>query len=310
MLLHGYLSTATDTWVRHGLASRVAARCYRVIMPDLRGHGSSAKPHDTRAYPADALVEDGFALIEQLGLADCDLGGYSLGGRIVAPMLARGATPARTIVAGTGLEPILHAAGRGSLYRQILANLGTFEPGSTEWEVEQFVKRVGGDPVALVNVLGTFVDTPREALGRIAVPTLVVAGVEDNARGLSRRSRLRCHMAAMRPCRVARNRCHCCSVCQARRAFIADSGNCIAGGDVLSFSSAINTCHRVFSAGPDRDRVPIVSQAGEHWLGWRPGRLGHTPSRPAQISRWRCRPTTPQERDDRPTGQIMSSGRD
>ncbi len=183
ILLHGYLSTATDTWFRHGHAARIATGGYRVITPDFRGHGSSAKPRDHLAYPADALVDDGFALITHLGLVDYDLGGYSLGGRIVARMLARGATPTRAIVGGTGLEPIVHAAGRGSRYREILANFGTFAPGSIEWQIEQSVTQVGGDPVALANVLNTLVDTPREALARAAVPTLVVAGVEDDQRG-------------------------------------------------------------------------------------------------------------------------------
>jgi pimeloyl-ACP methyl ester carboxylesterase len=37
-------------------------------MPDLRAHGESAKPHDPAAYPPDILADDGFALIEHLGL--------------------------------------------------------------------------------------------------------------------------------------------------------------------------------------------------------------------------------------------------
>ena len=45
------------------------------------------------------------------------------------------------------------------------------------------MKTVGGDPVALLNVLNTFVDTPREALARIAAPTLVLSGAEDHDNG-------------------------------------------------------------------------------------------------------------------------------
>ena len=37
----------------------------------------------------------------------------------------------------------------------------------------------GGDPVALLAVLDSAMDTPREALGRIEVPALVAAGAED-----------------------------------------------------------------------------------------------------------------------------------
>lgn len=183
VLIHGYFSTATVNWVRYGHVSTIAARGYRVIMPDLRGHGDSAKPHEAAAYPPDVLTDDGFALIEQLGLTDYDLGGYSLGGRTTIRMLARGATPRRAIVAGMGLEGIVHTGGRSAYFRRILGNLGTFERGSSEWMAEAFLKTVGGDPVALLHVLGTFVDTPREALAHIGVPTLVLVGAEDGDNG-------------------------------------------------------------------------------------------------------------------------------
>jgi pimeloyl-ACP methyl ester carboxylesterase len=183
VLIHGYFSTATVNWIRYGHAARIAAAGYRVIMPDLRGHGDSAKPHDAAAYPPDVLADDGFALIAQLGLTDYDLGGYSLGARTTMRMLARGAAPRRAIVAGMGLEGILHTAGRGAHFRRILTNPGSFERGSVEWRAEAFLKTVGGDPEALLNILATFVDTPREALARIEIPTLVLIGSEDTDNG-------------------------------------------------------------------------------------------------------------------------------
>ena len=112
IMIHGYLGNAM-TMVEGGLAGRLAAQGYRVILPDLRGHGDSAKPHDPAAYPADALADDGLALIEHLGLTDYDLGGYSLGGRTVIRLLARGAAPGRAIVGGQGLEAVTHTVGRG-----------------------------------------------------------------------------------------------------------------------------------------------------------------------------------------------------
>jgi pimeloyl-ACP methyl ester carboxylesterase len=183
VLVHGYFSTATVNWVRYGHAAEIAARGYRVIMPDLRGHGDSAKPHEAAAYPPDVLADDGFALVEQLGLTDYDLGGYSLGARTTVRMVARGASPGRAILAGMGLEGIIHTAGRGAHFRRILTNLGTFKPGSVEWMAEAFLKTVGGDPVALLHILDTFVDTPREALARIGMPTLVLVGTEDDDNG-------------------------------------------------------------------------------------------------------------------------------
>jgi pimeloyl-ACP methyl ester carboxylesterase len=183
VLIHGYFSTATVNWLRYGHAPRIASHGYRVIMPDLRGHGDSAKPHDAMFYPPDVLADDGFALIEHLELTDYDLGGYSLGARTAVRMLARGASPRRAIVAGMGLVGITNTGGRGGYFRNILTHLGTFKPGSAEWLTEAFLKTVGGDPVALLNILDTFVDTPREALTRIKTPTLVLVGAEDDDNG-------------------------------------------------------------------------------------------------------------------------------
>jgi pimeloyl-ACP methyl ester carboxylesterase len=183
VLIHGYFSTAMVNWVRYGHAAKIAARGYRVVMPDLRGHGDSARPHDALFYPRDVLADDGLALVEHLELTDYDLGGYSLGARTTVRMLVRGATPERAMVAGMGLEGILHTGGRGSHFRNILTNLGKHKPGSAEWLAEAFMKTVGGDPVALLHVLDTFEDTPREALSRIGIPTLVLTGAEDDDNG-------------------------------------------------------------------------------------------------------------------------------
>jgi pimeloyl-ACP methyl ester carboxylesterase len=61
----------------------------------------------------------------------------------------------------------------------VLTNFGTFEPGSPEQAMEDWITASGGDPVALARVLGTFVDTPLADLARITVPTLVLAGAGD-----------------------------------------------------------------------------------------------------------------------------------
>ncbi|MGY2732437.1 alpha/beta fold hydrolase [Sphingomonas sp. UYP23] len=183
VLIHGYFSNATINWIKYGHAAKIAGAGFRVIMPDLRAHGDSAKPHDAASYPPDVLMRDGFALIEHLGLTDYDLAGYSLGGRTTMRMLANGAMPRRAVLSGMGLEGILHTAGRGQYFHNVLTNLGSFARGSSEWLTEAFLKTTGGDPVALLRILDTFVDTPAEAIAAVGTPTLVLTGVDDDDNG-------------------------------------------------------------------------------------------------------------------------------
>jgi pimeloyl-ACP methyl ester carboxylesterase len=181
VLLHGFTADSTQ-WTDHGPAAALAERGRRVVLPDLRGHGDSAKPHDPAAYPPDALADDGLALIEHLGLDDYDLGGYSLGAHTVLRMLARGARPARAVVAGQGLDAVTRAANHDSQNRRVLTAMidGTVEPGSPEAEQAHWITLLGGDPQALLLVLDTFVTTPETALSTIAVETLVAVGDQDH----------------------------------------------------------------------------------------------------------------------------------
>lgn len=183
VLIHGYFSNAEVNWIKYGHAARIADRGFRVIMPDLRGLGASDRPHDPAAYPPDALMRDGLALVAHLGLTDYDLGGYSLGGRTTMRMLANGATPRRAVIAGMGLDGIVQTAGRGGYFRHVLTNLGSFARGTPEWLTEAFLKTTGGDPVALLGVLETFVDTPIDTVRAIAVPTAIVTGIDDDDNG-------------------------------------------------------------------------------------------------------------------------------
>ena len=179
VLIHGYFSDAFTNWVRYGHAAKIAERGFRVIMPDLRAHGASAKPHEAAAYSPDALTRDGHALVAHLGLSDYDLGGYSLGARTISRMLATGAAPRRVIFAGMGLEGLTTTSRRADHFRNILTNLGKHERGSPEWLAEAFLKTTGGDPVALLGILDTFTDTPLDAIECVTQPALVVNGVED-----------------------------------------------------------------------------------------------------------------------------------
>ena len=169
--------------LEHDPVRALARQGYRVVLPDSRGCGASADPGDPTGYPPDVLADDGLALIDHLGLGDrdYDLGGYSLGGRIVVRMLARGANPGHAIVAGQGLAKVTGPQGGGANHRVLtaLVNGDAIEPDSPDGRIAQWISRGGGDPQALLSLLNSLVPTCEDALAHIAVPTLVAIGDRD-----------------------------------------------------------------------------------------------------------------------------------
>src|SRR5690348_6509075 len=90
VLLHGLFSDANMNWIRFGHAARIAAEGFRVIMPDLRAHGLSARPHGEQYYPKGILARDLRELIAYLELTHFDLGGFSLGARTTVEGVGEG----------------------------------------------------------------------------------------------------------------------------------------------------------------------------------------------------------------------------
>ncbi len=186
LLLHGLFSSAWMNWIKFGHAATIVARGFRVIMPDLRAHGDSDKPHDPAAYPPDILSRDAEDLIAHLGLSDFDLGGFSLGGRTVTRMLIAGARPRRAVVAGMGLDGMLDPEPRAAHFRRIVSGLGSWPRESPEFMVGAFLKTTGGDPAAMMPLLDSFVASTRAELEAIVIPTLVLQGDADEDNGSGR----------------------------------------------------------------------------------------------------------------------------
>ncbi len=186
VLLHGLMGSGA-LLAGQGLVPALAKCGYRVILPDLRGHGDSGRPHDSACYPPDILADDMLALIAHLGLDDYDLGGYSMGGKLVLRVLARGARPAHAVVGGQGLDALDAESDRTNGHRRILAAVADGVPlpaGSPEEATAAWIRHSGVDPRAGGLVLGTFVATAADALRPVSTPTLLVVGDRDS-RGTS-----------------------------------------------------------------------------------------------------------------------------
>ena len=77
-LLHGFAVNADLNWRRPKITQRLAKE-FRVIAPDLRGHGLSDKPHKSDQYGLE-MTYDVIRLMDHLEIPKAHLAGYSLGG--------------------------------------------------------------------------------------------------------------------------------------------------------------------------------------------------------------------------------------
>jgi len=183
VLLHGLFSSAEVNWIKFGTAARIAEAGYRVIMPDLRVHGSSDAPHGGEHYPPDVLVDDLQDLIAHLGLADFDLGGFSLGARTSVRAVVAGMRPRRLILGGMGLAGLAGWQRRGRFFKRVIADYDSAKRGDDTWLSIQFMKTMKVDRIAAGHLLDSFTDTPPEALSALTMPVLVVCGDKDQDNG-------------------------------------------------------------------------------------------------------------------------------
>jgi len=85
MLVHG-LACGRRMWWRQ--KKSLAAR-YRLIIPDLPGHGLSETPSDPHAYSEDVFADDLVALLDRLGIEQAALVGFSMGAGISLNLATR-----------------------------------------------------------------------------------------------------------------------------------------------------------------------------------------------------------------------------
>jgi pimeloyl-ACP methyl ester carboxylesterase len=185
VLLHGLFSDAQMNWIKFGHAERIASQGFRVIMPDLRAHGASGKPHDPANYPPDILVRDLRELVALLGLEDFDLGGFSLGARTTIDAVGGGVRPKRAILAGTGIAVLTNWDQRRRFFLDAIARFDQARRGDPHWLSIQFMRTMKIDREAAALLLKALGDhpAPDAAIAAFSMPTLVVCGSEDDENG-------------------------------------------------------------------------------------------------------------------------------
>ena len=183
ILLHGLFSDARTNWIKFGHAARIAGRGFRVIMPDLRAHGLSGRPHGTEFYPAGILARDLRELVALLGISEFDLGGFSLGARTTVEAVGEGMRPRRAVLGGAGLEGLRNWKRRKTFFLEAIHLFDTISRGDPHWLAIQFMKSQRVDRVAAAQLLESFEDAFMDWLEQFTMPTLVVCGSEDDDNG-------------------------------------------------------------------------------------------------------------------------------
>jgi pimeloyl-ACP methyl ester carboxylesterase len=183
ILLHGLFSDANVNWIKFGTAARVAAEGFRVIMPDLRAHGLSGKPHEAEHYPKGILARDLRELVAHLALTDFDLGGFSLGARTTVEAVGEGLKPRRAVLGGAGLAGLRNWERRKHFFVEALDMFDDVQRDDPHWWTIQFMKSQGIDRVAARLLLESFADAFMDWLRAFTMPTLVVCGHEDHDNG-------------------------------------------------------------------------------------------------------------------------------
>lgn len=205
VLLHGWMSDASFWGADSAGDPRLTGLAgFRVLAPDLRGHGKSGKPHDPKAYGVE-MAEDVLRLLDHLKIRKAHLVGYSMGSYVAGKVVERAPDRIFSVVYG-GSAPVLRTraikafgdaiafadavdAGKG-LGAYLIATIPPGYPKPTPEAADRLAERMfrHQDVVALAaagrSLGGLEVDPAR--LTRSGVPTLFIYGERESRYVLDR----------------------------------------------------------------------------------------------------------------------------
>ena len=180
LLLHGFSGNADINWLQPGIAAKIAAAGYRVIAPDLRGHGASPYDAPPEAWPADAIARDQIALTAHLGEPPLATVGYSMGAISALRFHLLSRNTGRLILGGIG-DSVAdeHNTDRNTAFRAAIEDglAGRDTPGAKA--ILARAKATGGRLTGYLGALSARTYTPADLLATFAVHTLVLTGEQD-----------------------------------------------------------------------------------------------------------------------------------
>ena len=185
VLLHGFAADTNLNYVRSGVFDLLLDEGYRVIALDSRGHGLSEKPHEPAAYGDDAMRRDVQALLDELGIERCVIVGYSMGAAVTLRVAMTDPRPVAVALLGAGESMADKQGGterRTSMAEAFRADDVEALPARVR-AFREMADAIRADRVAL----GALLDAPwpdtATGLDEVAVPVIVICGVDDDEVG-------------------------------------------------------------------------------------------------------------------------------
>ncbi len=216
LLLHG-LGSCGEDWAL--LQAPALSQRYRVLMPDLRGHGRSDVPPGP--YTVSQMADDIAGFLEATGADSAHVVGLSLGGAVAQALAVRHPERVRSLVlvnTFARLRPRGWAEWRRALARFLipLFNLAWYAWMEAEelfpYPGQQGLRRVAFQRLCATHpagfraaLLAAARYDGRKDLARIRVPTLVVAGLEDTVVPLRAKEELAARIPGARLVTVPRS---------------------------------------------------------------------------------------------------------
>jgi len=188
VLVHG-LGHSLQDWYDYGYVEPLKKN-YHLILVDVRGHGLSDKPHDSKEYTMKLLVSDVVTVLDDLKINKAHFLGYSRGGRIGFGMAKYAPERIHSLIIG-GTHPFKKTSADERTFIDSLIQL--WKKGA-EAVIAAYEKETGSkmtpkmramvmsnDPKAIVALMSAedFTLSLEDVLPTMKMPCLVYAGSAD-----------------------------------------------------------------------------------------------------------------------------------
>ena len=155
LLIHGYTANGNLNWRAPGIEQALAEH-YRVLMPDVRGHGGSDAPSE--GQHGIHVVEDMVRLLDHAGAQQAHVVGYSMGGMIAIKLATVHPEHVRSLLVG---------------------GMGWLQEGSDS--VKKFATDTASSPRLQASLRGfTEFGTTEAAMKGLTMPVKVIIGTNDD----------------------------------------------------------------------------------------------------------------------------------